>query len=71
MNKKLQAMVEEMFGSGIKLGQALKEFERRYIEEALNRSRGNQTLAALKLGVHRNTLAHKIHHHSLSRRQPD
>lgn len=67
MNSKLQAMVEEMFRSGIKLNQAVREFEKRYIEAALLSSRGNRTLAARNLGVHRNTLAHKIHHHRLPR----
>lgn len=67
MTNKLQAVVDELYRSGIKLDQALREFERRYIEAALDGSRGNRTLAARTLGIHRNTLAHKIHHHRLTR----
>ena len=67
MTNNLQAVVDELYRSGIRLDQALKEFERRYIEAALDGSRGNRTLAARTLGIHRNTLAHKIHHHRLAR----
>jgi DNA-binding NtrC family response regulator len=67
VTNKLQAVVDELYRSGIKLDQALREFERRYIEAALDGSRGNRTLAARTLGIHRNTLAHKIHHHRLTR----
>ena len=67
MTNKLQSVVDELFRSGIRLEQALKEFEKRYIEAALSGSRGNRSLAARTLGIHRNTLAHKLHHHRLTR----
>jgi len=67
MRSKMETMVDEMYHDGIKLNQALREFERRYIEAALGRSRGNRSLAARTPGIHRNTLAHKIHHHRLPR----
>ena len=67
MTNKLQAVVDELYRSGIKMDQALREFERRYIEAALEGNRGNRTLAARTLGIHRNTLAHKIHYHRLTR----
>jgi DNA-binding NtrC family response regulator len=67
VTNRMQALVEELYRSGIKLEQALREFERRYIEAALDGSRGNRTLAARTLGIHRNTLAHKIRHHRLAR----
>ena len=63
MNNRLQAVVDELYRSGIKLDQALKEFEKRYIEAALAGNRGKRTLAARELGIHRNTLAHRIQHH--------
>jgi len=62
----METMVDEMYHDGIKLDQALKEFERRYIEAALDRTRGNRSLAARTHG-RRNTLAHKILHHCLPR----
>ena len=67
MPNELQAVVNELLRSGIKLDQARKEFERRYIETALHGSRGNRSMAARTLGIHRNTLAHKIRHHRLVR----
>ncbi|MCI0487498.1 MAG: sigma-54 dependent transcriptional regulator [Blastocatellia bacterium] len=39
---------------------AKKEFERKYIEECLNQTGGNITQAAAKLGIHRQSLQHKI-----------
>ncbi len=67
MRSKMETMVDEMYHNGVRLNQALKEFERRYIEVALDRSRGNRSLAARMLGIHRNTLAHRIHDHRLPR----
>ena len=69
MHNKLQAVVDELVRSGIKLEQALGEFERRYILAALSGSRGNRSLAARNLGIHRNTLAHKIRNHRLPRKR--
>jgi len=65
MRSKMKTRVDEMYHDGIKLNQALKEFERRYIEAALDRSRGNRSLAVRPLEIHRNTLAHRTHHHRL------
>jgi two-component system nitrogen regulation response regulator NtrX len=39
---------------------AKKEFERKYIERILNQSSGNITRAAALLGMHRQSLQHKI-----------
>ncbi|MBW1766532.1 MAG: helix-turn-helix domain-containing protein, partial [Deltaproteobacteria bacterium] len=40
--------------------QAVNEFERQYIGEALEAVNGNRKRAAEKLGIHRNTLLGKI-----------
>jgi DNA-binding NtrC family response regulator len=40
--------------------EALQEFERQLILRALDQARGNQTIAARQLGIHRNTLAAKL-----------
>lgn len=39
---------------------AKREFERKYIERILNQSSGNITRAAALLGMHRQSLQHKI-----------
>ncbi len=60
MTNRMQALVDELYMSGIKLEQALREFEKRYIEAALHGSRGNRTLAARTLGITRDTLRYRM-----------
>ena len=56
----LERLIAEWVNGGIKLNQALREFEKRYITMALKENRGNRSLAARKLGIHRNTLINKV-----------
>ena len=49
-----------MFDKGIRLEDAREEFERHYIDRALEATDGSLTRAATLLGVHRNTLARKL-----------
>jgi len=56
----LEKLIAEWVKGEIKLSQALREFERRYITVALNENRGNRSVAARKLGIHRNTLINKV-----------
>ncbi len=62
---RLQRLVAEMIDGGIRLDQAVLELERQYIQVALERTSGNRSLAARSLGIHRNTLNHKIRSHKL------
>jgi DNA-binding NtrC family response regulator len=57
---KLESLVSEMIERRIYLGEAVNEFERKFIQSALTKTGGNQTKAAVFLGVHRNTLSRKI-----------
>jgi DNA-binding NtrC family response regulator len=56
----LEKMIAEWVKGEIKLNQALREFERKYITMALKENRGNRSVAARKLGIHRNTLINKV-----------
>ena len=47
---------------------AKKEFERQFIEDCLDQAGGNVTRAAAKLGMHRQSLQHKIKELGLTRR---
>jgi DNA-binding NtrC family response regulator len=47
---------------------AKKEFERKYIEKCLDQTGGNVTRAAAMLGMHRQSLQHKIRELGLSKR---
>ena len=66
VKEKLEALVVEMIERHIYLDEALGEFEKRFIQTALSKTRGNQTKAAEVLGVHRNTLNRKITQHKLN-----
>jgi DNA-binding NtrC family response regulator len=61
----LEALVEEMLKHGIRLDDAMEDFETRFIQIALARTSGNQCKAAELLHIHRNTLARKILQHRL------
>jgi DNA-binding NtrC family response regulator len=56
----LEKLIAEWVRGEIKLDHALREFEKRYITMALKENRGNRSLAARKLGIHRNTLINKV-----------
>ena len=60
MHLKLSALVEEMIAKGVYFPDALREFERCFILKILERSKGNISLAARTLGLHRNTLASRL-----------
>jgi len=66
VKEKLESLVVEMIERRIYLDEALGEFEKRFIQTALVKTRGNQTKAAKVLGVHRNTLNRKIAQHKLN-----
>lgn len=66
MKEKLESLVTEMIERRVYLGEAVNEFERKFIQSALTKTGGNQTEAAKFLGVHRNTLNRKIVQHKLN-----
>lgn len=65
LNRKLERLVLDLSQHDIRLAQALHAFEKKILEVALRRCGGNRTRAAQALGVHRNTLAHKLETHGL------
>jgi DNA-binding NtrC family response regulator len=66
VKEKLESLVTEMIEHRIHLDEALGEFEKKFIQNALTKTGGNQTKAARVLGVHRNTLNRKIVQHKLN-----
>ena len=66
MKEKLESLVAEMIERRIYLDEAVGEFEKRFMQNALTKTGGNQTKAARVLGVHRNTLNRKIAQHKLN-----
>ena len=70
MRDQLEKLVNEMVDRGILYDDARREFERRYIARALEASGGSMSVAAERLGVHRNTLTRKVAEYQLSRHRP-
>ncbi len=60
MKDELESLVGMMVERGILLGEAVTEFEKKFIKRALERADGNQSRAARVLGIHRNTLSRKV-----------
>jgi Fis family transcriptional regulator, factor for inversion stimulation protein len=56
----LEALIMQMYKSGITYSEAVCEFKKRFILTVLQDSKGNQCKAARQLGMHRNTLSRTI-----------
>ena len=56
LNQKMKVLVKELIDKELPIKDALKEFERIYIETARRKFNGNKTRMAKALGIHRNTL---------------
>jgi DNA-binding NtrC family response regulator len=56
----LEALVAQMYSSGILYSEAVREFKKRFITNVLQQNKGNQCKAARELGMHRNTLSRTI-----------
>lgn len=68
MKDQLEALVGQMVERGIRLEEAVSEFEKKFIKRVLDYSNGNQSRAALVLGIHRNTLSRKVGAYKLDHR---
>ncbi len=60
MKDQLEALVAQMYKSGILYSEAVREFKKRFIMTVLQEDHGNQCKAARELGMHRNTLSRTI-----------
>jgi DNA-binding NtrC family response regulator len=61
----LERLVASMVSQGIRYPDAVREFERRFLEQALRVSGGSICRTAEITGLHRNTLTRKIATHGL------
>jgi len=55
----LGSLVNQMIERGIRYTDAVNEFERRFIQNVLDRNKHNRSKAAKALGIHRNTLSRR------------
>ena len=60
MKDQLEALVSQMYKSGILYSEAVREFKKRFLLTVLAENHGNQCKAARELGMHRNTLSRTI-----------
>ncbi len=67
MRELLERLVDEMVAKGIRLEDAQREFEKRFITQALGSTDGNLSKAADLLGIHRNTLSRKMSEYRIRR----
>jgi len=63
----LERLVAEMVARGIRFEDAQREFEKRFIAQALSSTDGNLSKAADLLGIHRNTLSRKMQEYRIRR----
>lgn len=56
LNQKMKVLVKELVEKELPIKDAIKEFERIYVETARRKYNGNKTRMAKALGIHRNTL---------------
>ncbi|MPY87653.1 MAG: histidine kinase [Luteitalea sp.] len=66
MREQLERLINEMVTKGILYEDAHREFERRFIQVALDRAAGSIGRAAELTGLHRNTLRRKVWEYGLS-----
>lgn len=60
MREKMDELIEEMLNGKILLGEATAEFEKLYIQKALERNDDHISNTAEVLGIHRNTISKRL-----------
>ena len=59
IHQKMELLVKDMVEKEVRYRDALKEFQKIYLETALRKYKGNKSRMAESLGIHRNTLNNK------------
>jgi DNA-binding NtrC family response regulator len=65
MKDRLETLVAEMIDRGILFSEAVAQFEKQFINKSLKMHDNNITRTAEAIGLHRNTLSHKIERYQL------
>jgi DNA-binding NtrC family response regulator len=60
VKERMENVIDEMVKNGVRLSEAVRDFEKKYIAAAVHQTRGSQRDAARILGIHRNTVAKKM-----------
>ena len=67
---RMETLIEEMLDGQIFLNEALTEFEKLYIQKALERHKEHLTKTADALGIHRNTLSKRVSNYQSTSKTP-
>ena len=59
IHQKMELLIKDMVEKEVRYRDALKEFQKIYLETALRKFKGNKSRMAEALGLHRNTLHNK------------
>lgn len=70
MRKRLEKLIDEMLDGQILLDEARDEFEKIYIQKALDRYNNHLSKTADALGIHRNTLSKKVANYQAPAKTP-
>jgi DNA-binding NtrC family response regulator len=65
LNSQLGRFTLILVKAGIRRDEAVREFEKNYLEQLLIEHRGNRCKAARAAGMHRNTLSRNIEEHQI------
>ena len=60
MRERMGTLIDQMLDGQIMLTEAICEFEKLYIEKALERNSNHLSNTAAALGIHRNTLSKRV-----------
>lgn len=60
MRERMGSLIDEMLDGQIMLTEAICEFQKLYIEKALERNSNHLSKTAESLGIHRNTLSKRV-----------
>ena len=60
LRKQMESLISEMLDGRIMLDEAVAEFEKLYIQQALQRHNQHLSNTAAAIGIHRNTISKRI-----------
>lgn len=70
IRNRMEILIEEMLNGQIMLNEAITEFEKLYIQKALERYNEHLSKTADALGIHRNTLSKRVANYQESAKLP-
>jgi DNA-binding NtrC family response regulator len=60
LRKQMESLIAEMLDGRIMLDEAVAEFEKLYIQQALERNNKHLSKTAAAIGIHRNTISKRL-----------